>query len=160
MSTVVSSRSVGITSTPFVYYVKGAPEAILEVSTDEMVDETGTTRLLTDERKADLLNVIETWASSGLRTLALAYKPLNIALDKLPTPTKQGSPLDHDLVLLGLVGIEDPVRPEVPGAIAQCKRAGVRVRMLTGDNILTANVRIVFFLYLIILLSRLLAEHC
>lgn len=51
-----------------------------------------------------------------------------------------GDALAHDLVLLAIVGIKDPVRKEVPEAVAICQRAGITVRMVTGDNIYTAQV--------------------
>ena len=48
-------------------------------------------------------------------------------------------PPDRNLIVLAMVGIKDPVRKEVPGAVATCKRAGITVRMVTGDNIHTAK---------------------
>lgn len=47
--------------------------------------------------------------------------------------------MEDDLILVGLVAIEDPLRPEVPGSVKKCQRAGIMVRMVTGDNILTAR---------------------
>lgn len=47
--------------------------------------------------------------------------------------------IQNDMTLLAIVGIQDPVRPEVPDAIAKCQRAGITVRMVTGDNINTAR---------------------
>uniref|UniRef100_A0A8C2Z908 Calcium-transporting ATPase n=1 Tax=Cyclopterus lumpus TaxID=8103 RepID=A0A8C2Z908_CYCLU len=81
--------------------------------------------------------VIEPMASEGLRTICLAYRDF---------PVSEGEP-DWDnendilsgLTCLSVVGIEDPVRPEVPDAIKQCQRAGITVRMVTGDNINTAR---------------------
>jgi P-type E1-E2 ATPase len=49
------------------------------------------------------------------------------------------SALETNVVLLGLVGIRDPARPEVPGAIRKCQRAGINVIMITGDNLFTAK---------------------
>uniref|UniRef100_A0A7N8WMJ9 Calcium-transporting ATPase n=1 Tax=Mastacembelus armatus TaxID=205130 RepID=A0A7N8WMJ9_9TELE len=81
--------------------------------------------------------VIEPMASEGLRTICLGYRDF---------PASEGEP-DWDNendILAGLtcvcvVGIEDPVRPEVPDAIRKCQRAGITVRMVTGDNINTAR---------------------
>uniref|UniRef100_A0A8C9X0Y2 Calcium-transporting ATPase n=1 Tax=Sander lucioperca TaxID=283035 RepID=A0A8C9X0Y2_SANLU len=81
--------------------------------------------------------VIEPMASEGLRTICLAYRDF---------PVSEGEP-DWDnendilsgLTCLCVVGIEDPVRPEVPDAIRKCQRAGITVRMVTGDNINTAR---------------------
>mmetsp|Transcript_66014 Transcript_66014/g.114926 ORF Transcript_66014/g.114926 Transcript_66014/m.114926 type:complete len:521 (-) Transcript_66014:125-1687(-) len=82
----------------------------------------------------------------SMRTIGLAYRDLD-ALPGIPAETDK-SVLNSDqspayvcetqLILLGVVGIEDPIRPEVPPAIAKCFRAGVDVRMITGDNITTA----------------------
>ncbi len=73
----------------------------------------------------------------GLRTLALAYRPLE--LDHAQQ-AKMGDMLDmceNHLVLIGIVGIEDPIRPEVPRAIQLCKNAGIVVRMVTGDSMMS-----------------------
>ena len=74
-------------------------------------------------------------SSQGLRTLCLAYNDYDSA---------QGDWSDHDaldsrLTLMALTGIEDPVRPEVPVAVANCRSAGITVRMVTGDNVITAK---------------------
>lgn len=55
--------------------------------------------------------------------------------------TLEDGELDEQLTYIGIVGIKDPVRPEVPQAVQDCAKAGIKVRMLTGDNILTAKVR-------------------
>lgn len=81
--------------------------------------------------------LIHDYATNGLRTLALAYKDITTyEFDKLGADAEF---TEKDLVLLGVVGIQDPVRPEVPGAIAQCIKSGITVRMVTGDNIDTAR---------------------
>lgn len=52
---------------------------------------------------------------------------------------KDGTGFEEDLTLIGVVAIEDPLRPEVPDSVLKCQRAGIMVRMVTGDNILTAR---------------------
>ena len=70
-------------------------------------------------------------ASDGLRVLALASRRVPDAYDR--------TRLEEDLTLLGLVGLEDPFRPEVPAAIAKCRSAGIKVVMVTGDHPVTAE---------------------
>jgi P-type Ca2+ transporter type 2C len=98
---------------------KGAPEAIADLC-----------RLASDERKR-LHNQAEEMASRGLRVLAVAK-----------ATTKAGAlpetPHGFNFSLLGLVGLEDPLRASVPDAVKQCKLAGVRVVMITGDYPTTA----------------------
>ncbi|CDS40325.1 Ca2 transporting ATPase plasma membrane [Echinococcus multilocularis] len=94
--------------------------------------------------------VIEPMASDGLRTIAIAYKNyvgngVTPESNEFVLPNGRRANLEDeaslicDLTCLGIVGIEDPVRPEVPAAIRKCQRAGITVRMVTGDNINTAR---------------------
>ncbi|KAL5961994.1 Plasma membrane calcium-transporting ATPase 3 [Taenia solium] len=94
--------------------------------------------------------VIEPMASDGLRTIAIAYKNyvgtgVTPESNEFVLPGGRRADLEDeaslicDLTCLGIVGIEDPVRPEVPAAIRKCQRAGITVRMVTGDNINTAR---------------------
>ncbi len=69
----------------------------------------------------------------GLRTLTIAYQELN------PYTAEFETRPENNLILIGIVGIEDPLRPEVPEAINQCKLAGITVRMVTGDSIFKLN---------------------
>ncbi|KAK6111371.1 calcium-translocating P-type ATPase PMCA-type [Brugia pahangi] len=93
-------------------------------------------------------NVIEPMASDGLRTICLAYKDYVTRSDNVQEnqirATKEidwdnEDAVVNDLTAIAIVGIQDPVRPEVPEAIAKCQRAGITVRMVTGDNINTAR---------------------
>jgi Ca2+ transporting ATPase len=72
----------------------------------------------------------------GLRVLALAYKPLRGGAGGGGEAAAERQ--EDDLALIALVGLRDPLRPEVPAAVAACARAGIAVRMLTGDNAATA----------------------
>ena len=94
----------------------------------------------------DVLNntVVSFMASNALRTIGLAYRdfpPLEAKGDISSTSSVWDNEEDlvNDLTLLGIVGIQDPVRPEVPGCIRQCQEAGITVRMVTGDNVDTAR---------------------
>ncbi len=108
--------------------VKGAPEAVVEVCSKVMNDG-GKTAELDDEARADWLDRNTDAAQEGLRLLALAQKQV---------PDDSAEPY-RDLNLIGLVCLLDPVREDVPDAIAACRKAGVRIVMLTGDHADTAE---------------------
>lgn len=108
--------------------VKGAPEAILDVCSEVMCAD-GKTSALDDAVRADWMNRNTDAAKEGLRLLALARKQVS---DEATEPY-------GDLTLIGLVCLLDPVREDVPEAIAACRKAGVRVVMLTGDHAATAE---------------------
>ncbi|HEX7505470.1 MAG TPA: cation-translocating P-type ATPase [Polyangia bacterium] len=99
---------------------KGAPEAIAKLC-----------HLTAQQRDAMLLQVA-TLASEGLRVLGVARG----SMGKGELPAEQG---DLALQYLGLLGFEDPLRPTVPAAVAECRSAGIRVVMITGDYALTAQ---------------------
>lgn len=90
--------------------------------------------------------VIEPMASDGLRTISIAYKDFvpgksavnEVHIDNTPNWEDEDN-IVSNLTCLCVVGIEDPVRPEVPDAIKRCQKAGITVRMVTGDNINTAR---------------------
>ena len=96
-------------------------------------------------------NVIEPMAKDGLRTISLAYRdfvPSKAEKNQVKYDAHTGEPnwdqmgeenVIANMTCLCIVGIEDPVRDEVPLAIKQCQRAGITVRMVTGDNINTAR---------------------
>jgi calcium-translocating P-type ATPase len=133
MSTLVEASQGGR------LHVKGASEVILDLCTG-VLDQKGEVQPMNQDKKKQLGELINNWASQGLRTLSIACR--DISQDKTDHVAKNPDfkeDLDKDLTLIGIVGIEDPVREEVPDAIAQCKRAGITVRMVTGDNILTAK---------------------
>jgi magnesium-transporting ATPase (P-type) len=77
---------------------------------------------------------VERLSDEALRTLAVAYRPLKTDEDPLALET-----LEHDLIFVGTVGIIDPPREEAAVAIAEARRAGIRVMMITGDHPRTAS---------------------
>ncbi len=111
-------------------HVKGAPEVVLERCT--RILDAGVERELSTEDRALAINAYESFAKEGLRTLALARR----ALSRNQVGTD--SDVECELTLLGIVGILDPPRPEVGGAIALARSAGIRVLMVTGDAAATA----------------------
>ncbi|TDH65546.1 hypothetical protein CCR75_005690 [Bremia lactucae] len=118
-------------------YTKGATEVVLGLCQDaQRVD--GSIDVLDEAQKAKIgADVIEKYASQAYRTLCLAYRDLDVPAEE--TNDWSDEDVEKNLTCVAIVGIEDPVRPEVPGAIQQCYRAGITVRMVTGDNITTAR---------------------
>jgi len=122
-------------------YLKGAPERLLERCAS-LLDAHGQERALDAALRAEVETAARAMARQGLRVLALARKA------HAPPAHVQGRPRDvefghqhvHDgLVFLGLQGMMDPPRPEARQAVAACVRAGVMVKMITGDHALTAQ---------------------
>ncbi|XP_065505550.1 plasma membrane calcium-transporting ATPase 4 isoform X1 [Caloenas nicobarica] len=131
MSTVVKNGNGG-----FRMYSKGASEIILRKCT-RILDKNGDPRVFKVKDRDEMVKkVIEPMACHGLRTICLAFRdfPANAEPD-----WDSENEILSDLTCIAVVGIEDPVRPEVPDAILKCQRAGITVRMVTGDNINTAR---------------------
>ena len=82
--------------------------------------------------------IMQQLAGQGLRVIALAYRPLAAGEETEAATNDDTAALEHDLTLAGFIGIEDPVRPEVPQAVAKCHNAGIEVLMITGDHPATA----------------------
>ncbi len=108
---------------------KGAPEAVLPLCSRFLTN--GKTVPLSRGVLERVLKAQEAMAEQGLRIIALAYRLLK--------PQWQHEHLEEDLVFTGLVGLEDPPRPEVPEALRKCREAGIRVIMVTGDHPRTAR---------------------
>lgn len=114
----------------YVSCMKGAPEVVLERCTHAL--ENGKVSRLTKQKKKAILDKNLEMGENALRVLAFSYK----GLDK-PKIGEKEAETGH--VFLGLQGMVDPPRAEVPDAIEACKNAGIRVLMITGDNIATAG---------------------
>ncbi|KAJ3067186.1 Calcium-transporting ATPase 10, plasma membrane-type, partial [Quaeritorhiza haematococci] len=117
-------------------YTKGASEIITDLCTRVITPDGKSTVPMTSSLKAMINQKIVGWASDGLRTLVVAYRDTDI---DLTTSEKSNDDPEIDLVFICLVGIRDPLRKDVPEAVAACQRAGLTVRMVTGDNLLTAR---------------------
>ncbi len=113
--------------------VKGAPEVLLGRAEARLSQ--GQTAPLDDAARAEVLSAVERFSSEGHRTLGLAYRRWDGALPE----DQSAEALEQSLVFLGVVAIADPVRPEVKDAIVACREAGVSVKIVTGDNKLTAR---------------------
>ncbi|XP_075886316.1 plasma membrane calcium-transporting ATPase 1 isoform X1 [Nelusetta ayraudi] len=118
-------------------FSKGASEILLK-KCYKVLTASGESKVFRPRDRDDMAKkVIEPMASEGLRTICLAYRDFSAA-DGEPDWDNENDILTG-LTCLCVVGIEDPVRPEVPDAIKKCQRAGITVRMVTGDNINTAR---------------------
>uniref|UniRef100_A0A672NEW8 Calcium-transporting ATPase n=1 Tax=Sinocyclocheilus grahami TaxID=75366 RepID=A0A672NEW8_SINGR len=120
----------------FRLYSKGASEILLK-KCSSILGANGETRNFKPRDRDEMVKkVIEPMACEGLRTICIAYRDLPCN----PEPDWDNeAEIVTDLTCIAVVGIEDPVRPEVPEAICKCQRAGITVRMVTGDNINTAR---------------------
>jgi Ca2+-transporting ATPase len=119
--------------------VKGAPETVLELSSRRMdrdghvVEMSAADRVLIEAQLQDA-------AGRAMRTLALAHRELaaDFPRDEDALHDRRDE-IERDLVFEGFVAIRDPLRPEVPQAIDECRQAGIDVKMITGDNVETAR---------------------
>uniref|UniRef100_A0A0E0DTG4 Calcium-transporting ATPase n=1 Tax=Oryza meridionalis TaxID=40149 RepID=A0A0E0DTG4_9ORYZ len=112
-------------------FCKGASEIILE-QCNTILNTDGNIVPLSEMQKHNVLSIINSFASEALRTLCIAFKNM----DEFPSD----QPISDDgYTLIAVFGIKDPVRPGVKDAVRSCMAAGIRVRMVTGDNINTAK---------------------
>ena len=111
----------------FVQYTKGGPDVVLDRCTHYW--ENGQIKPMTDAKRAQIMAVNKAMADKALRVLAAAKR------DWTEKPAENTPEyLEQDLVFLGLTGMIDPVRPEVKAAIEECRAAGIRPVMITGDH--------------------------
>ncbi len=111
----------------YIQYTKGAPDEVLKCCTSYL--DSGEVLPLTDEKRQEILSVNHAMADRALRVLAAAER----RWDALPEDCSPAN-LEHELCFIGLTGMIDPVRPEVKAAIDECRRAGIRPIMITGDH--------------------------
>ncbi|XP_074024453.1 plasma membrane calcium-transporting ATPase 1 isoform X5 [Numenius arquata] len=121
----------------FRIFSKGASEIVLK-KCFKILSANGEPKVFRPRDRDDIVKtVIEPMASEGLRTICLAFRDFPAGE---PEPEWDNeNDIVTGLTCIAVVGIEDPVRPEVPDAIKKCQRAGITVRMVTGDNINTAR---------------------
>ncbi len=127
MMSTVHSKANG-----FVQFTKGAPDEILKKCTH--ADINGEVVEMNDEIRAKIMEENTRMGNKALRVFAVAYK----TYDALPE-TIDSESLEYDMTFIGLTGMIDPVRPEVKDAIVECRTAGIKPIMITGDHINTAK---------------------
>ncbi len=108
-------------------YSKGAPERIMARCNYELFN--GKKVRMTDAKKEQLMKEAEKMQRASLRVLAFAFKEYN----------KEHEDAEKNLIFLGFIGMRDPARKEVKNAVALCMRAGIKVKMITGDSGITAR---------------------
>jgi Ca2+-transporting ATPase len=134
LSSAGSSHGKAPATSDYRVHVKGASEIVLGYC-NHYVDAEGKAQKLDDNIRQQIKMSIVDFTNDALRTICLAYR--DITTDEF---NKLGDePPLNDLVLLGLVGIQDPLRPGVKESVEAFRKAGVFVRMITGDNVVTAR---------------------
>jgi magnesium-transporting ATPase (P-type) len=116
----------------FVVYVKGAPKEVLSLCTQIRRNERNCP--FSETQRAQIIAVNDGYARAGLRVLAIAQRVL-----KESPPAWTPAMIEQDLTFLGLIAMMDPPREEVAEAVGKCRRAGIRIIMITGDYGLTAE---------------------
>ncbi|KAG1699330.1 Plasma membrane calcium-transporting ATPase 3 [Nymphon striatum] len=141
MSTVIPLEGGG-----YRVYTKGASEIVMKKCSFVMSADGSALKFSPEDQTRLVKTIIEPMACDGLRTLSLAYKDyvhskpeINDVLSEEEPDWEDEDAIICNLTCISIVGIEDPVRPEVPDAIVRCQKAGITVRMVTGDNINTAR---------------------
>ncbi|MEB3358388.1 MAG: cation-translocating P-type ATPase [Synechococcales bacterium] len=127
-----TTQSPNHPTAPHLLLTKGSPELVLERCTHFQLDDA--CEPLTQEWRDRILQQNNQMAQRGLRVLGLAMRNL-----EQPPPEEQLEAAEQQLTWLGLVGMLDAPRPEVRAAVAECRQAGIRPVMITGDHPLTAR---------------------
>jgi Ca2+-transporting ATPase len=128
---VISDKGRELFESGHISITKGAPDRLIDWATQEHIADGP--RDLSEERRQRWQQKVDEMAAEGLRVLGVAYRPLET------TPETMTPEMERELVLLGLVGIVDPARPEAKEAVTVARNAGIRSIMITGDHALTAE---------------------
>ncbi len=115
-----------------IQFTKGAPDEILKKCT--RLDVNGEIHEMSDALRAKIMEENTRMGNKALRVFAVAYKNYDAAPE-----TFDSESLEYDMTFIGLTGMIDPVRPEVKDAIVECRGAGIKPIMITGDHINTAK---------------------
>lgn len=112
-----------------VMYTKGAPDELLRRCVSIELD--GQVEELSDAKREEILAKNQSFAEQALRVIGVAYRVVDKAVVDLE--------MENDLIFVGLMGMIDPPREEAKSAVAVCKKAGIQVKMITGDHKITAS---------------------
>jgi len=123
----------GAGGSPYIAYVKGAPDIVLELCTRQLVGET--LEPLSASARERISHANTDMARRALRVLAVAYRPV----PRLPDDEAPPGDVERELIFVGLMGMIDPARPEAAQAVAVARDAGIRTIMVTGDYMETAT---------------------
>lgn len=115
----------------FLIITKGAPDVLIKKCNKVLLDDN--IKLLDNDQKNKILNENDSMANDALRVIAVAYKEVSTL------PYKVDAKIENDLTFVGLIGMIDPPRKGVKKAIETCKRAGIKIVMITGDYVSTAK---------------------
>ncbi|AZU61464.1 calcium-translocating P-type ATPase, SERCA-type [Neobacillus mesonae] len=111
---------------------KGAPDVVLGICESVLWD--GRSQFINQDKQTKVQNAVNQLASNALRTIAIAFKPISSN-----TIILSEQEAENKLTLIGIQGMIDPPRPEVKDAVAECKAAGIKTVMITGDHVITAK---------------------
>jgi len=128
----VVSECLGLGEIAYIAFTKGGVGSLLEVSTQVWVH--GQAAPMDEHWRQKIIENNDQLARNGLRVLGIAFRPL-----ASQTLEPDGEPLERNLIFIGMIGMIDPVRPEVKEAVLMCQDAGIRPVMITGDHPLTAQ---------------------
>ena len=133
---LVKRREAGVLAngTEIQFAIKGAWESLRPLIGQVQVHQ-GRTIPATEAALSVCDSIVHGLSAQGLRVIAVASR----RLDRLPDPQAAEASLERGLVLRGFLGLDDPIRAEVPAAVARCHAAGIRVVMITGDHPDTAE---------------------
>ncbi|SHO44557.1 cation-translocating P-type ATPase [Anaerocolumna xylanovorans] len=136
--TTIHQLEKPLEGTARIAYTKGAPKEVMKLS--QWIRINGEAKPMTEEMRSRIMEANDRYAREGLRVLAVAYRLLRKE-DNLPKAMSAYTPdiIEQNLVFIGLIVMADPPRPEVAAAVEECRRAGIRIIMITGDYGLTAE---------------------
>ncbi len=136
--TTIHQLEKSINGSQRIAYIKGAPKEVLELCISIYTN--GRISKMDDDQRNRIMQANDKYARNGLRVLAVAYRLISKE-DDLPAALSAYTPelIEKDLTFVGLVVMADPPRPEVAVAVEQCRRASIRIIMITGDYGLTAE---------------------